>query len=146
MKLLFATLWMVCGLASRAVADTSVTCTALEIRASVAASPNMPPELKALEKKLRKPPFSSWNAFALLSNTSVVAVVLKPTQLALVMGKAALLVREASAQRVAVTVTMDDESGQRVVDTKVSMALGDYVVIGRPIGNDGHLLAIRCVK
>jgi hypothetical protein len=49
-------------------------------------------------------------------------------------------------RRLALTVTMDDKDGKRVVDIKVNVDSEDYVVVGRSIdnGKNGHVLALSC--
>jgi len=133
----------------RARADTKVTCDILEINASKGDKAAVPTELKHLEKKLKKPPFSSWNVFKLLSRASKEIFQLKAESIKLTMGQATVLFRDldqgAKKTRVALTVTTEDQKGKRIADTKVNIDAGDYIVIGRTLPNDeGHLLALTC--
>jgi hypothetical protein len=127
-----------------------VNCDFLEITASKTAEAKIPPELKPLEKKLKKPPFSSWNTFKLQSRASKALEQLKAETIKLTIGSASILFRDIDQRpnkkpRVALTVTMDDQKGKRVVDTKVNVVSSDYLVIGRSLANDdGHLLAMTC--
>jgi hypothetical protein len=128
---------------------SKIGCDFLEITASTSAEGKIPSELKPLEKKLKKPPFSSWNTFKLLSRASRSLELLKADTLKLTMGQATVLFRDADQRgkksKIALTVTIDDEHGKRVVDTKVSVIAGDYLVLGRSLpNNEGHLLAMTC--
>ena len=135
---------------SIARADDQVRCEFLEISASTTKEGGVPPELKPLEKKLKKPPFSSWNTFKLLGRQERALGVMKAESLKLQLGSASVLLREVDRKaghkaRVALGVTMDDQGGKRVLDTKLSVDGGDYLVIGRSLpSNEGHLLAIAC--
>jgi hypothetical protein len=145
---------LVCGwmavLTSTAWADDSVDCGLLEIRASTSDTAKVADQLKVLEKKLKRPPFSSWNTFELLSSNQRTLPLLKAQTLKLTDGQATVLYRENTEgkkkKRLALTVTMDDKEGKRVVDIKVNVDVDDYVVVGRSIdnGKNGHVLALSC--
>lgn len=136
--------------------EESVDCGFLEIRASSGETAKLAGELKVLEKKLKRPPFSSWNIFELLSSTQQSLPQGKPKTLKLNDGQATVLYRDHSEskegkdgkkkRRLALTVTMDDKDGKRVVDIKVNVDSEDYVVVGRSIdnGKNGHVLALSC--
>lgn len=131
-----------------AAAD-KVSCDVLEISATSGTEAKIPAELKPLEKKLKKKPFSSWNVFTLLSKTSKDIERLKAEDVKLTKGKATVLFRDldkgTKKNRVSLTVTTEDENGKRIADTKVNIDAGDYIVIGRTLANDdGHLLALTC--
>jgi hypothetical protein len=146
--------FLVCGLvvssATSALAEESVDCTFFEIRASTEDSAKLDDELKVLEKKLKRPPFSSWNAFTLLSKAERSLQMRKAQTLKLSNGQATVLYRDATEgkkkKRLALTVTMDDQEGKRVVDMKTSMEADDYIAVGRSIdnGKNGHVLALTC--
>lgn len=131
-------------------AETAVTCTVLEIEASSTAAPSIDVELRPLEKKLKKPPFSSWNTFKRLGTQSAPLELMKATTVTLVHGKAGLLLREVTTRekkkpRVALGITLDDEDGKRTLDTKVQVDAGDYLVVGRSLrGGKGQLVAVSC--
>jgi hypothetical protein len=145
---------LICGLLAAltapALAEDSVDCGFLEIRASTSDKGRISPELKVLEKKLKRPPFSSWNTFDLLSNSQRALPMLKAQTLKLTEGQATVLFRESTEgkkkRRLALTVTMDDKEGKRVVDIKVNVDSDDYVVVGRSVdnGKNGHILALSC--
>ena len=45
----------------------------------------------------------------------------------------------------AIDITIDDTNGKRVVDIKVGVDAGDYVIPARPLpGDKGHLVAVTC--
>lgn len=133
-----------------AEADGGVTCSIIEIEASTSNPPAMDGALKSLEKKLRKPPFSSWNNFKQLGTHSLALEPMKPGSLDLVHGKATLILREVATAggkkpRISLGVTLDDEAGKRVLDSKLSVDAGDYLVVGRSLpANKGHLVALTC--
>ena len=126
-----------------------VHCDVIEIHASTGTEAKIPDELKPLAKKLKKPPFSAWNVFKVLSRASKDLDSLKPMQLKLSLGQASLLVRGitqgAKKARIQLSITVDDQNGKRVLDTKVNADAGDYLVVGRSLGeSEGHLLALTC--
>ncbi|MEZ4360311.1 MAG: hypothetical protein R3B48_09030 [Kofleriaceae bacterium] len=133
-----------------AAAEDSVDCAFWEIRASSGPAEKIAPELKPLEKKLKRPPFSSWNTFELLSSTRRTLPVLKAQSFKLTEGQASVLYRESGEskkkRRLSLSVTMEDKDGKRVVDMKVNVDVGDYVAVGRSIdnGKNGHVLALSC--
>jgi hypothetical protein len=148
---LLTTLALTFGFGARvAQADTPVACTVVEIEASTGDAPAMDAELKPLEKKLKKPPFSSWNTFKQLGSHAVTLEVMKASNLTLTHGKAQLLLREVTAKgakktRISLGISLDDADGKRVLDSKVAVDAGDYLVVGRSLkGNRGHLLAMNC--
>ena len=136
--------------APAAHADATVTCTVIEIEAATGDAPVMDGALKALEKKLRKPPFSSWNSFKQLGSQAVALETMKPSAFGLVHGRATLLLRDATAgsakkPRLSLGIALDDQTGKRVLDSKVNFDAGDFIVVGRSLpGNKGHLVALSC--
>ncbi len=131
-------------------ADGNVTCAIIEIEASSADAPSMDAALAPIEKKLRRPPFSSWNNFKQLGSQSLTLEPMKPGSTGLVHGKATLLLRELTTAggkkpRVSLGVTLDDGGGKRVLDSKVAVDAGDYLVVGRSLpGGKGQLVALNC--
>ena len=137
-------------LAPRAHADDQATCDFLEISATTKDKGSVAAELKPLEKKLKRPPFSSWNTFTLVARQSATLAQLKAATLKLSIGSATVLLREIDRAankrpRIGLGISMDDQTGRRVLDTKVTVDAGDFLVIGRSLpNNDGHLLALTC--
>ncbi|MBK9030437.1 MAG: hypothetical protein IPL61_03700 [Myxococcales bacterium] len=144
---------LVFGLAAVAaapIARADVACSIVEIEATVTDRPSVDPDLKALERKLKKPPFSSWNAFKRLGATSLTLAPAKVGEAQLVHGKLGVMLRDVSERggkrpRLAMAVTLDDAAGRRVVDTKINVDAGDWFMLGRSLpGNKGHLIALNC--
>jgi len=132
------------GTANVAAADSDAACSYLEISATTGKARSIDPELKPLERKLKKPPFSSWNVFHKLTGGDLALTKLKSQTLKLKQGAASVLLRERSGKRLELTITMDGANGKRVLDTKPSLAAGDWLVIGTNVKDDGHILALTC--
>lgn len=126
-------------------ADVTADCDFLEISARSGDKPAIDGELKPLEKKLKKPPFSTWNQFKLLAHSSKALAKKKPEPISLKTGSAtATLVEIVDKSKVRLTVTIDDAKGKRVVNNTTAVEAGDYVIYGHPLGNEGHLLSVTC--
>lgn len=136
---------MVAALAQPAFAGDS-DCSFIEISATKAEKPSMDGDLKPLEKKFKKAPFSAWNVFKKLSSGTVALTKNKPETLMLKQGKASVMLRDRSAKRVELTVTMDDAAGKRVLEAKPAFRAGDWLMLGGPgaANDDGHILALTC--
>ena len=104
------------------------------------------PDLKPLEKKLKKPPFSSWNTFKVLMKASQPLARRTPAPIALKIGKATVtLVEIVDKSKCRITVTIEDAKGKQLVNNTSSVEAGDYLVYGHSLpNNDGHLLALTC--
>jgi hypothetical protein len=132
-----------------ASAQPSASCDLIEISATTTKDPSIDADLKVLAKKLQKAPFSSWNHFAVLSRAQKTLAQNKPEAAKLSHSTATVLLSGISATtppRVSLTVTIDDQDGKRVLDTKLNSDAGDWLVVGRsiPKTNDGELLALTC--
>jgi hypothetical protein len=136
---------LVVALAQPALAGDS-DCSYMEIAAAHGDKPQIDPELKPLEKKFKKAPFSAWNSFKKLSSGSVSLTKNKPETLKLRQGSASVMLRDRTEKRVELTVTMDDAAGKRVVEAKPAFKAGDWLMLGGPGGanDDGHILALTC--
>jgi hypothetical protein len=121
-------------------------CNFIEITASKADKPSMDGDLKPLEKKFKKAPFSAWNVFKKLMSGSVSLTKNKPEALRLKQGSASLMLRDRTEKRVELTVTMDDAKGKRVLEAKPKVTAGDWLMLGGPgdANDDGHILALTC--
>jgi hypothetical protein len=135
---------LVLASAAPAFADDKADCDYLEISASTGKEPAMDGELKPLEKKLKKPPFSSWNVFHTLANGHVALQKLKADNLKLKSGQAALLLRERVEKRLELTIQIDNADGKRVIDNKQSVNAGEWLLFGQNVGDNGHILALTC--
>lgn len=136
---------MVVALAQPAFAGDA-DCSYMEIAASKTDKPSVDPELKALEKKFKKAPFSAWNVFKKLSSGMVALTRNKPETLKLKHGSATLMLRDRAEKRVELTVTKDDAKGKRVLEAKPAVKVGDWLMLGGPgeTNDDGHILALTC--
>jgi hypothetical protein len=124
--------------------DEKADCEYLEIAASSGKAPTIDPDLKPLEKKLKRPPFSSWNTFHKLTGGPVALAKQKAEALKLAQGGASLLLRDRTDKKLELTVSVDGADGKRVLDNKQSVPIGEWVVFGHNVKDDGHILALTC--
>ena len=130
---------------ARAQPGARATCTAIEIGATNASSPSIPADLKPLEKKLKKPPLSSWNSFRVMSSSEITLESMKAASPKLASGATSVILKDVDKKRLTLGITMDGASGTRVFDSKVGIDSGDWVVYGETLGNnDGHFVALTC--
>ncbi len=147
---MFAGLLFLMASSSTALADDA-QCTVFEVKASNDAG-GTDAQLKPLEKKLKKPPFSAWKSFKVIKKHAAMATQMKEVSLSLATGgKLSLLYKERSdvkgrKPRLRVGMTLDDADGKRKADITLKVDSGDYTLVGRDAGKDGssHLLAISC--
>lgn len=127
-------------------ADVTAECDFLEISAKTGDKPVIDGELKAVEKKLKKPPFSTWNQFKLLSSAHKALSKKKAQAVGLKIGSAtATLVEIVDKSKVRVTVTMDDDKGKQVANNTATVEAGDHVIYVHALANnEGHLLSLTC--
>ncbi|MBA3539365.1 MAG: hypothetical protein H0T79_07025 [Deltaproteobacteria bacterium] len=130
-------------------APAKTTCEFFEVSATTtkdAKEMTLDPDLKPLEKKLKKKPFSSWNTFKTLSHGTKVLARNMSEALPLKSGKAStMLVEVVGKSKVRLEVQADDPAGKRWVNTKVEIDAADFVVWVRETPNDtGYLLALTC--
>ena len=130
--------------AAPAFADDKSDCDYLEISASTGKEPAIDGDLKPLEKKLKKPPFSSWNTFHTLASGHVTLAKLKAENLKLKSGQASLLLRDRTDKRLELTIQIDNAEGKRVIDNKQSVNGGEWLLFGQNVGDNGHILALTC--
>lgn len=134
-------------------APQQVDCAVYEMAASDG-KPDVDPALKPLQKKLKKPPFSSWKTFKLLKKHDKQAVKSKVLTVALHTGsKLSLLYRDQSAAqgkklRLRVTFTLDDKNDKRKLNSTLNMDSGDLLLIGNEADKlaDGgtYIVAVSC--
>jgi hypothetical protein len=102
-------------------------------------------DLKPLEKKLKKPPFTAWNTFKKLSSASVTLTANKPETLKLKQATAHLMLRGRTPKRVELDVSLDDASGKRVLAAKPAVKVPDWLtLVVSNAKDDGHILALTC--
>lgn len=137
----------VAALATPAFAQDA-ECSFVEIAATNAKDAkdaSIDPSLKALEKKLKKPPFTAWNTFKKLGSGAAPLTRNKPETLKLQRGTASLMLRDRSPKRVELTVTLDNAEGKRVLDAKPAVRAGDWLLlVGTNAKDDGHILGLTC--
>jgi hypothetical protein len=103
------------------------------------------PDLKQLEKKLKKPPFTSWNTFKKLSGGTSSLTKNTPVALKLKQATATVMLRDRSVKRVELTVSLDNAAGKRVLDAKPALKVSDWVVlVVSNAKDDGHIVALTC--
>ena len=120
-------------------------CEYIEITATNGKDASIDPELKPLEKKLKKPPFTAWNTFKKLSSGALALTANKSESLKLKQGGAAVLLRGRTPKRVELTVTMDNDKGKRVLEAKPAFKAGDWLLlVSSNAKDDGHILALTC--
>jgi hypothetical protein len=141
---LWLALAFVVGTAAPALADEKAECDYLEISASTGKAASIDAALKPLEKKLKKPPFSSWNVFHTLSSGHLTLQKLKSDTPKLKQGSASLLLRERTEKRLELTITIDGADGKRVLDNKQSANVGEWLLFGQNVGDNGHIVALTC--
>jgi hypothetical protein len=126
--------------------DVAVSCEFLEISAKQGDKPAIDGELTPMERKLKKPPFSAWNQFKLLSRSQKSLAKKKPEPVGLKIGAAtATLVEIVDQSKVRLAITMDDDKGKHVVNNTTTVEAGDYVIFVHELaGNEGHLLSLKC--
>jgi hypothetical protein len=145
MSRLVVTFAVLAALGRFAHADNKAECDFLEITATNGKAPASDAELQPLEKKLKKPPFSSWNTFHKLSGGHISLAQQKPGALKLQKGAASLLLHDRSDKRLELTVTIDDADGKRVLENKVSVNVApEWNIWGHSVKDDGHILALTC--
>ena len=129
-----------------AAADVTAECEFLEMSAKAGDKPMIDAELKPVEKKLKKPPFSAWNQFKLLSSSKKALSKKKAEPISLKVGGAtATLIEIVDKSKVRLTVTMDDDKGKQVVNNTTTVEAGDYLMyVHSRSNNDGHLLSLTC--
>jgi hypothetical protein len=127
-------------------AEVTTSCEFLEIAAKSGPAPAIDGELKPVEKKLKKPPFSTWNQFKLLSHTQKSLAKKKPEAIGLKLGSAiATLIEIVDKSKVRLTVTMEDDKGKQVANNTTTVEAGDHVIFVHELANnEGHLLSLTC--
>lgn len=120
-------------------------CDFVEITATNAKDGAIDPELKVVEKKLKKPPFTAWNTFHKLGSGTVSLTANKAETLKLKQGSATLMLRGRSAKRVELTVIIDNIAGKRILDAKPAVKAGDWLLlVATNAKDDGHILGLTC--
>jgi len=135
------------GPAGESHADVTASCEFFEISARAGDKPSIDGELKRVEKKLKKPPFSTWNQFKLLSHSQKSLAKKKAEAIGLKIGSAtATLVEIVDKSKVRLTLSMDDDKGKQVANNiTTTVEAGDFMIYVHPLANnEGHLLSWTC--
>ena len=132
------------GLATPALAGDA-DCNFIEISATNEKAGSIDGDLKPLEKKLKKPPFTAWNTFKKLASGSASLTKNKAETFKLKQGGASLMLRDRTEKRVELTVAWDGPDGKRLLDAKPAIKSGDWLLlVGTNAKDDGHILALTC--
>ncbi|MCX5747524.1 MAG: hypothetical protein NT062_34095 [Proteobacteria bacterium] len=123
----------------------TVDCELFEVSLTTTkAPPPLDPALKPLEKKLAKPPFSTWNTATLLSHTTKTLAKLKNEAFPVKVGKAAVMFENQTGKsQLQLTIQVDNSKGKRVLGTKIVIEGSDYFMTSRDDGTQ-HVLALTC--
>jgi hypothetical protein len=134
------------GAARPARADVTADCDFLEFSGKSGDKPAIDGELKPLEKKLKRPPFSTWNQFKLLAHPQKALAKKKPEAISLKIGSAtATLVEIVDKSKVRLNIVMSDARGKEVANNTATVEAGDYVIYVHPVSSsEGHLLSVTC--
>jgi hypothetical protein len=142
---------MLIGIGSASAETTSATCDFLEIKATSTDSPSMDKSLPAqVQKKLKRGPFKAHNNFQLWGKQSIKLAKRKAQRLKLKAGELEAMFRshskpEGKKDRVNLSLDIDDKNGSRVLETKVNVDAGDFILVGRTISDDvDHIIAVTC--
>ena len=123
----------------------TVSCDFIEITATSGKVPLVDASLDVLKKKLKKPPFSSWNVFKLQHREQRTLEKKKPETIKLKLGEVeAKLLGTANKSQLRLTISLD-VNGKNIVNTTATVEAGDYLVYGHALpDNAGHLIALTC--
>ena len=131
---------------------SSADCSIYEIKASNTGE-GTDADLKPLRKKLGRGPFKAWKRFQKLAIHTKALAHMRADETKLVPGKLSLLYKgtvqaKGRKDRVRLSLTIDDRSDKRVVDTGIEQDSGDFFLIvdGRlRIPGGDYVFALSCV-
>ena len=131
------------ALAQPKQATPKVDCEFFEATGSKAKEPSIDPELRPIEKKLKKLP---WNTTKQLAHGTQTLQQLKAEGLPVKWGKASVMLNNiVGKSQVQLVVTIDDPAGKRVTNTTTLVSAADYVMWVNETPNDtAHILALTC--
>jgi hypothetical protein len=127
----------------------SMTCEVIEIEASNAEKPSIDPDLKDLEKKLKKGPFSAYNRFVKSARIAKKMEVMVSEAFDTPKGEVNLIIREIGQKkkrtRVSLGIQLETEAGKQYIDTKSNVDAGDYLMFGRTVSDKLSIVtAVGC--
>lgn len=151
---LFAGLLVLCAAVTPAWAqdkEQSMKCEVVEIEATKADQPSMDPDLKDLEKKLKKGPFSSFNKFTKLAREGRKLLVLKKERFDTPKGAVEVIIRDIGQPtkkkraRLSLGITLETEKGTQYLDAKQSVDAGDFLMFARQLSETHTIVtAVGC--
>jgi hypothetical protein len=123
----------------------TATCDVVEVAATTQQPPSTAPSLQPLEKRLKRAAGGA-NTFKELSRQSVPLTANKPKTSTLKSGSTELMLRSRKPSHVELTVSIDDASGKRLVNSsQVGVDGGDWLMFAHDTGNNAaHLVALTC--
>lgn len=127
----------------------TMSCEIVEIEASTTGKPSIDPDLKDLEKKLKKGPFSAYDTFAKSARITKQLAVLKNERFATPKGGVDLIIRDVDKTkkrpRVSLGIRLEDETGKQYLETKMSADAGDYLLFARTVSSKQSIItAVGC--
>jgi hypothetical protein len=128
-------------------APLQITCEFIEVSATKGKTASIDPKLAPLEKKLKKPPFSSqWTEFKQLSQASKKIEKEKPETIALSRGTVGVTLHEiVDKSKARMTIKVINAKGAKVLEQTSVVEGGDYIIHTVLLPNDdGHLVAVTC--
>lgn len=149
MTLLAAVLFLG-AFASRAHADDTLRCEVVEIDATSSDKPSIDPDLKDLERSLKKGPFAQYNTFKKSARIAKTVSLLREEKYQTPRGSVELLVRDKSkdgkkAARLSVSIGLDDENGERYVDATQKVDVGKFLLYARTVSDKESIVtAVGC--
>lgn len=119
------------------------TCESVEIKAT--ADGDIDPSLAKLRSKLEEPPFNGWKGFKPLSRATPELTKQKSQAIALKIGTASVLLRDRDAKQIALTIQIDGADGTRRIETKPSIAVGNWLLlVDASSKKEGHIFGLTC--
>jgi len=134
----------------KTAATTTMTCEVVEIEASTAEKASIDPELKDLEKKLKKGPFSAYNKFVKSARIAKKLEVMVADAFDTPKGEVTLIVREIDKPskkrtRLSLGIQLETESGKQYIDTKSNVDAGDFLMFARTVSDKQSIVtAVGC--
>lgn len=131
-------------------ATTTMTCEVVEIEASTAEKASIDPELKDLEKKLKKGPFSTYNRFVKSARIAKKLEVMVADAFDTPKGEVTLIIREIDRPskkrtRLSLGIQLETESGKQYIDTKSNVDAGDFLMFARTVSDKQSIVtAVGC--
>lgn len=136
--------------AQKKTATTTMTCEVVEIEASNDEKPSIDPELKDLEKKLKKGPFSAYNKFVKSARIAKKLEVMVADAFDTPKGEVTLIIREIDKPskkrtRLSLGIQLETESGKQYIDTKSNVDAGDFLMFARTVSDKQSIVtAVGC--